>query len=67
VYRLNYDVLLVKYVLDRRLLFTDTDSLWYHVKTEDLNGVLRLSRTSWTRKNYPKDSENDVVKALYSL
>jgi len=67
VYRLNYDVMLVKYVLDCRLLFTDTDSLWYHVKTEDLYGVLRLSRTSWTRKNYPKDSENDVMKALYSL
>ena len=36
MYRFHYDVVLAKYGLDCRLLFTDTDSFCYHIKTDDV-------------------------------
>jgi hypothetical protein len=36
MYKFHYDVIVSKYKSDARLLFTDTDSLCYHIKTDDL-------------------------------
>ncbi len=37
MYRFHYDVMLTKYGLDCRLLFTDTDSFCYSIKTDDFS------------------------------
>ena len=56
--------MMAKYALDCR--FTDTDSLCYHIKTEDLYRDLASIEDELDTSNYPKDSENDVLQALYS-
>jgi len=66
MYRFHYDVMMTKYALGCRLLFTDTDSLCYHIKTEDLYRDLASIEDELDTSNYPKDSENDVLQALYS-
>ena len=40
MYRFHYDVMLATYGLDCRLLFTDTDSFCYHIKTDDVYVVI---------------------------
>ena len=62
----HYDVIVAKYGLDCKLLFTDTDSLCYHIKTEDLYRDMLTIKDDLDTSNYPKDSEHDVLKALYS-
>jgi hypothetical protein len=55
MYEFHYDVMKAKYGSRAQLLFTDTDSLAYAVKTEDwyadMRGMLHLLDTS----NYPTD------------
>ena len=36
MYKFHYDYIKNKYVNNSRLLFTDTDSLMYEIKTEDV-------------------------------
>ena len=36
VYEFHYDYIMNKYGVNSRLLFTDTDSLMYEIKTEDV-------------------------------
>ena len=63
MYRFHYDVMLAKYGLDCRLLFTDTDSFCYHIKTDiDMQTFSDDLDTS----SYPKDSSHDALKTLYS-
>jgi len=68
MYRFHYDIMLAKYsALNCRLLFSDTGSLCYHIVTEDLYRDLTTIKGHLDTSNYPKDSENDVLQALYSL
>jgi len=51
-----------------RLVFSDTDSLCYHIHiaTADLYWDLAAIKDHLDTSNYPKASENDVMIALYS-
>jgi len=67
MYKFYYDVMLAKYGLDCRLLFTDTDSFCYHIKTDDV--YIDMQTFSDDLKNtssYPRDSTHDAFKTLYS-
>jgi len=66
MYRFHYDVMLAKYGLNCRLLFTDTDSLCYSITTDDLyDDMTTLSHhldTSSYRHDHPLySSENAKV------
>ena len=67
MYRFHYDVILAKYSAQNcKLLFSDTDSLCYHIVTKDLYKDLLNISDDLDTSNYPKDSTDDVMKALYS-
>ena len=55
MYKFHYDVMVEKYGSKAKLLLTDTDSLCYHIRTDnlfhDMRDYLHLLDTS----NYPKD------------
>ena len=61
MYKFHHGYIKPKYGDDVKLLFTDTDSLCYEIKTEDFHkeitpDVDRLFDTS----NYPKDHKSDI-------
>ena len=66
MYRFHYDVVLAKYGLNCRLLFTDTDSFCYHVTTDDLYRDMMTFADILDTSSYPKDSECDALASLYS-
>ena len=66
MYRFHYDVMLAKYGLDCRLLFTDTDSFCYHIKTDDVYIDMQTFSDDLDTSSYPKDSTRDALKTLYS-
>jgi len=66
MYRFHYDVVLAKYGLDCRLLFTDTDSFCYHIKTDDVYIDMQTFSDDLDTSSYPKDSTHDALKTLYS-
>jgi hypothetical protein len=39
------------------LLFTDTDSLCYHIRNEDIFEVIKNNKSDFDLSNYPKDNE----------
>ena len=54
--RFHYDIMMPRYGPERcRLLFTDTDSLCYHVTTGDIYRDMYEMRTEFDTSNYPKD------------
>ena len=55
MYRFHYDVMLAKYGLDCRLLFTDTDSLCYSIRTDDLYDDMTTFSDHLDTSSYPKD------------
>jgi hypothetical protein len=56
MYEFHYDVMLKKYGDDARLLFTDTDSLCYHIFTADIyDDMMPLRDTHFDTSDYPKD------------
>ena len=62
MYQMHYNVILKRYGEDRaRLLFTDTDSLCYHIKTRDLYEDMKEDLHHYDTSNYPPDHP------LYSL
>jgi len=65
MYRFHYDIVLAKYGLDCRLLFTDTDSFCYHIKIDDVYMNMQTFSDLDT-SSYPKDGTHDALKTLYS-
>jgi len=55
VYRFHYDVILAKYGLNCRLLFTDTDSFCYSIQTDDLYDDMAAFLDHLDTSSYPKD------------
>ena len=66
MYRFHYDVMLAKYGLDCKLLFTDTDSLCYHIKTDDLYRDMQTFSDDLDTSSYPTDSGRDALDTLYN-
>lgn len=67
MFRFHYDVIKPMYGERAKLLFTDTDSLMYHIKTEDIYDDLRPIQNLFDCGEYPKDhpfydgSNNKVI------
>ena len=57
MYTFHYDVIQSRYRNDAQLLFTDTDSLCYHIKTEDVYKDLKPLSHLFDFSDYPKDHE----------
>ena len=55
MYDFHYNYIKRKY--DAKLLFTDTDSLTYEVKTENIYEDFYKDKDSFNFSNYPKDSK----------
>ena len=56
MYDFHYNYILPKYS-DAKLLFTDTDSLCYHIKTEDIYSDFFANRERFDNSDYPSDSK----------
>eukprot|EP01047_Picozoa_sp_COSAG01_P022785 COSAG01_NODE_1365_length_10560_cov_38.008986_7_plen_250_part_00 len=56
MYRFHYDVIKRKYGDRAWLLFTDTDSLCYHIRCDDFYQDMLLDRDLYDLSNYPKGS-----------
>ena len=56
MYRFHYDVIKAQYGDKANLLFTDTDSLCYHVKSQNFFQDMKESKDLYDLSNYPKDS-----------
>jgi hypothetical protein len=55
MYQFHYDYILPKYGPDKaRLLFTDTDSLTYHIKTENLHDDMKDDMDKFDTSNFPQ-------------
>jgi len=58
MYSFHYDYILPTYGPDRaRLLFTDTDSLTYHIQTENLHDDMKEDLDRFDTSNFPKEHE----------
>jgi len=55
MYRFHYDVMLARYGLNCRLLFTDTDSFCYSIQTNDLYDAMTAFLDHLDTSSYPKD------------
>jgi len=55
MYQFHYDVYVKKYGDRAKLLFTDTDSLCYEVRTDDLYKDMKDSLDFYDTSDYPKD------------
>ena len=55
MYKFHYDVMKKMYGNNLRLLFTDTDSLCYHIKTHDLYDDMKSFIHHLDTSNFPKD------------
>ena len=68
MYKFYYDYIKNKYGNNSRLLFTDTDSLMYEIKTEDgyedFNSDKEMFDFSnyWTKSKYYDNSNKLVIK-----
>ena len=56
MYDFHYNYIRKKYP-DAKLLFTDTDSLFYHIKAEDLYSDLYKDKDLFDNSDYPKSSK----------
>ena len=57
MYDFHYNYIKKKYSDGARLLFTDTDSLTYHIKTEDIYHDFLADRELFDNSDCPEDSE----------
>ena len=55
MYDFHYSTIIDRYHDKAQLLFTDTDSLCYHINTDDLNSDRREDLEKYDTSNYPKD------------
>jgi len=53
MYRFHYDVIKKRYGSQAKLLFTETDSLTYHITTPDLYADMKGFRKHLDTSNYP--------------
>ena len=56
MYEFHYDVMKPRYGAKAKLLFTDTDSLCYHIRTENVFEDQKARADLFDLSNYPKDS-----------
>ena len=56
MYDFHYNYIRKKYP-DAKLLFTDTDSLFYHIKAEDIYSDFYKDKERFDNSDYPKSSE----------
>ena len=67
MYDFHYNTMKKQYGNDLKLLFTDTDSLCYHVPTEDFFQDMKNSIDMYDTSDYPKDHKcfsNDNKKVI---
>ena len=57
MYNFHYNYILPKYGKKAKLLFTDTDSLCYHIETEDVYSDFFVDRELFDNSDYPSDSK----------
>ena len=57
MYEFHYDYIKNKYGNNSRLLFTDTDSLMYQIKTEDVYKVFSNNKELFDFSNYSSKSK----------
>ena len=57
MYDFHYNYIKKNYNESAKLLFTDTDSLCYHIKTDDAYQNFFLDRDRFDNSDYPKSSE----------
>lgn len=55
MYKFHYDYIKPKYGRKAKLLFTDTDSLTYHISTDDLYRDMYENKSVFDLSNYSKD------------
>ena len=70
-YEYHYDYIKNKYDNSSRLLFTDTDSLMYEIKTEDVYEDFSNNKKMFDFSNYSAESKyydnsNKLVKQTYN-
>ena len=53
----HYDVIKAQYGSNARLLFTDTDSLCYHIRCLDFYKDMLADKDNYDLSNYPKETE----------
>ena len=56
MYEFHYDVIKPKYCAKAKLLFTDTDSLCYHIRTDNVFEDQKARSELFDLSNYPSDS-----------
>ena len=56
MYDFHYNVIVKRYGDDARLLFTDTDSLCYHISTPDFYGDMGSMSNYFDTSDYPKNN-----------
>jgi len=66
MYKFHYDYIKEKYGDKAKLLFTDTDSLTYHIETEDLYADMKANKEKFDFSNYKQnhfcfDDNNQAV------
>ena len=55
MYKFHYDYIIPKYKENAKLLFTDTDSLTYHIKTDDIYKDMKEDITLFDQSDYKLD------------
>ena len=58
MYQFHYDYIKAKYGEKARLLFTDTDSLMYHIETNDVYADMRANKEKFDFSAYPAAHPN---------
>ena len=56
MYKFHYDVIKEQYGDRAKLLFTDTDSLCYHIRTDDFYKEMKDNEEHYDLSDYPEDS-----------
>ena len=69
MYQFHYDYILPKYQNKQQLLFTDTDSLCYHIQTEDLYKDMKGDNHLFDMSGYNMDGYRscDIIQIKKSL